>query len=390
MKPVVLFVISVLGHGRGGHFFSLRSVASALSKSYDVHIATIGVNPSPVFPTGPGCYFIPAAHASLASIDGQLESVVERVRPDIIHAFDSDAFAFCRCIGNRQSARLVLTKAGGPNPTRYYPKAPSLVLFSRENYDYFRRRRKGGADLHLIPNRAMPVVPNEERIRCLRDRIASDHFTFLRVSRFARHYSESIHQAINLLEELRDTGSRVQLILVGAVQDRRVFGSILNRSQVGLHIITDSEFTSNGSEIIPIGDAVIATGRSVMESASFGQVLLTTVGSRRFPVLIQRDNFQELFRSNFSPRNQLENCADERNLLRIRRVIHDSQFRRRYQSESQGWFRDYFDARSVVGKYDEVYRRSSSRKQHRGVDYFLNRLSAYRHFRAASRGAENG
>ena len=45
----IVYLITTVGHGKGGHFHSLNTIANAIGSSDDVYVINIGFKPSDVF-----------------------------------------------------------------------------------------------------------------------------------------------------------------------------------------------------------------------------------------------------------------------------------------------------------------------------------------------------
>jgi glycosyltransferase involved in cell wall biosynthesis len=249
-----------------------------------------------------------------------------------------------------------MTKAGGPNPRRHFPHAADIICFSVENHRFFSAHPKfRRARLHHIPNRAVEIEDDPVRIARIRAMLDPDKPVLMRIARFNPHYRESILQAVNLTNRLNGDGVPCQLVLIGTPQIPSVYEEILALRNENIHLLAQDEFTVDASKVLGLADVVISTGRSVMEAAGKGKVLLTPIAGGSIPVLISEDNFQGFFETNFSPRNSLEGYDEEANYAAIRNVIADPGRTAAMKEQASSWFRDHFDIHRALEKYEEMY-----------------------------------
>jgi len=358
----VIYLISTLGHGRGGHFYSLRTTAEALNSVIDAHIVNIGKCHSPVVDSAKvphtTIYFTGWNFVSTIII---LFKLIKKEQPDVLHSFDANAYLFAKTVSFFYKKPIVHTLCGGPNPTGYYPRVKNFILYSQENLDYM-VDKKGFQDsvFFLISNRVAEIKLDSKRIELLRKSISSKHKTFLRIARFTDAYKNSMIQAINLNFFLNNKGFASQLIIIGAIEQDKIYKEILGYIKTkrikNVHIITDDYFTVNASELIGIADCVIGTGRSFMEAASKGKILLTPVEDYEYPVLVMQENFNNFFKTNFSPRNKAVSYVKEKNLENIVKLFNNTKFFEENKRSSMFYFKEYFDINTKIDTYNEIYK----------------------------------
>lgn len=361
----LLFCITALGHGKGGHFFSLRTIVETLSADHDVMVVNLGRSLSPVVAEGKyPLKYIPYHGWDYLVATAKFASLVRAFHPDVVHAFDVPAFGVARAVV-KAPIKLALTQCGGPNPRKYYPAAQDLILFSQENYDFFsRHKRWRGAHLALVPNRVQPVQGDVDRVEKLRQKHAlGQEKIILRISRICRHYQSSCAQGINLVAKLAAEGMAVRLLLLGVVQSPEVKADlqalIVSRQAENLVIWEDDKsFTDNAAELLPLADAVIGSGRGFMEAASMNKLLLAISAAGDYPIGVTEANFAEVFATNCSPRSQVANYAEEANLKWIASALQGVA-----TVNSRQWFDTYFSAERVRVLYPEFYRDCTPRRR---------------------------
>jgi len=107
--------------------------------------------------------------------------------------------------------------------------------------------------------------------------------------------------------------------------------------------------------MLPLADAVVGTGRGLMEAASFGKVLMTPWAGGPHPALVTRNNFQEFMNTNFSPRNRADGLNPATNFEMIRTALSEAIYRDEQQRFSRWLFEKHFDVRAAVPALLSIY-----------------------------------
>jgi len=349
----VLFLITVTGHGRGGHFHSLNHIASALGSEIEVGIVSVGPGTSEVLKTNP--FFITSIYSNginLFQTRMQLKQALTAFSPEIIHCFDDSVYNLIKTLHLSTKRPIVLNKCGGPNP-KSYPLVENLILFSTENLGWFKRQKKfSRTPIYLIPNRVRAIKP--QPISLVKPK---ESFCFMRIARIGQKYRKSLEDSIRLVGQLKEMGQSVSLFIVGVVQEPEVYSKLQVLSQdKNVTFITDDKFTSEAAKMLVLADAVIATGRGVMEAASLSLPILTPAGNSDIPILINESNYEAFSSANFSGRGLATEQDLRSNIQDILSIVAD---RTRYEqsaSFSAFLFTNHFDVYSGIPKYLEVYR----------------------------------
>lgn len=300
----IMYTIFADAHGRGGHYHSLYETAKKVESHTDICVASIGQAPSPVLKNLGDSYTHYSASSLLAAVKILLK-VVKKEKPDVIHSFDAKSYFFGRIASFFTKTPILLTKCGGANPTYFYPYCENIVLYSVENFKFFKQSKKfNKTNFYLIPNR-VSINKNEQdllRIDKIKSYLPDDYTSILRIARISSAYERSIQQAINLTLKLLDKGHKVKLIVIGVVQDEIIYNKLLKFQSENIIFLTSDEFTVNASEIIDFADIVLGTGRSFMEAALLGKKMLVPCENLNLPILVDKLNIDYFFSMNFSPR----------------------------------------------------------------------------------------
>lgn len=351
----ILYFISVVSHGRGGHGHSLMHISSKMSEKHSVGVVSIGPGDSSHHQTAPE--FIKHIFFNgfnILQLKNDIKKVISDFKPDVIHFFDDRCYNIIRLLINTKSYKIILNKCGGPNPQRH-PYINDLILFSYENLQWFQSQKKfRKSNLILIPNRVYKIK-FESNYQPLKKE--KEKFNFVRITRIGKFHKKSIFDSINLIEYLHHLGHiNTQLYIIGTVEDYEIFKIVKKHklTQQGvIKLLTDDCYTKGASKMLYLADAVLGTGRSLMEATSLKLPVLTFNANDNLPVLLTKENFDSAFQTNFSTRNVFENLKN--NKENIKKLIADKDYYKSLSDFSGEMFGKYFDINEVERLYSEIY-----------------------------------
>jgi glycosyltransferase involved in cell wall biosynthesis len=257
------------------------------------------------------------------------------------------------------SIPAINTKCGGPSPRRYYPKINDLILFSNENMDFFKKRKKfSKTHIYLIPNRVQIPEQNKIAIAELKKLLRFNAKVILRIARFGIGHWKSIADSIELTKRLRRDDIDVQLVIVGVIEDESIYKRLLSYANEDILIITENKYTINAASISTFADLIVGTGRSAMEAAVLGKPLLVPTESLSIPVLVTQSNIEEFSYYNFSPRTKIEYIDETSEYMRIKEVVKSKDAYKSIQSFIEQYAQHYFNISNVREKYIDIYKKT--------------------------------
>ena len=364
----VLYIISTIGQcsGNGGHYYSLRTTAEYVNKKIDCAIIVIGTKESPVINQSKikiyNLVYDKINILNLIQIIKDTKIVAKLEEAEIIHTFDEDAFLFGSLISIICKKPHVHTKCGGGNPRIAFPKVNNLILYSRENMNYFQKsRRFNRSNIYYIPNRVGENFQNISKINKIKSIINTNDKLFLMISRINDYKKSSLLQSINLINKLNANGLKSTLIIIGVIQDVETYDEIKSNSNESIHIFTDDDYTINASQLIDVADFVVGSGRSFMEAASRGKIMLCPLNNSMYPLLITSENFQEAFDKNFSHRLIIDEFDSNENYIKISRTLTDQKYATQISRYIKSASDEYFDMDGKIDTYCEIYQRMEPR-----------------------------
>ncbi|MDG1279041.1 MAG: hypothetical protein P8O16_17310 [Algoriphagus sp.] len=364
----ILLIIYSAGKASGGHYHSLDQLSKELGKGIKLNVVSFGPVSSPVLTSNPFFkYHIPFAGIyNLLSLFKHLGKLIRSESISLIHCFDTESLNWMLILPSTFKIPIVLNKCGGPNPLRKnWQHADSIILFSKENFNWFDSNIHYNAnDYHLIPNRVtkLDLLPIEKRT-LTKD---TSKINFMRVSRLGGAYEKTLWDTLKMINVLNDKFP-VHLYIVGRIQDEIRFSKfvdVINRDNLPVTIITDDR-ASRGADFLYLADFVIGTGRSFMEALSLGIPSLTPAVNMDWPVLVLKENFNQLFSSNFSERSVADSSSKINNENRIVKLLLDNQSYLLAQEEANLLFQNYFYLKGVGEKYFDVYNRVITKERNR-------------------------
>ena len=375
----IVFTIFTTSHGKGGHFHSLKDTAEAIQKKEECLVLNIGLSRSSTLEESDlDVHNILITSRNILRTIGEIDGWIKQEDPSVIHCFCKTSYSLMRLTARKYRIPLILTKCGGPNPRKGFPFSETLILYSVENYNYFKSRKKyANSNLHLIPNRIVEPVSDVKAIKELRSRYPGK-IVMLQIGRITAHYEASLIQSINLNKELNNQDFDVHLILLGVIQDQGTFDRIQEQADHNITILKEEEYTNRASRLIEMADIVIGTGRSLMEAASKSKIVLTPVQNSNLPELITRENFESFFSTNFSPRNR-SSLDPENPIVNLKQILGNESRRKEAEQFSRDIFTDYFDVASTLDKYRSLYNNSKPGRRPKPVDYLVQLAITHRH-----------
>ena len=370
--------VNTKNKGNGGHYYSLISTALAMQEVLDITILNIGTHESLALANSnlKICNVITNKRCIVGIWDliKKANGFFTKEKYDVIHAFDDSAYFFGRLSSRKLKAPIVLTKCGGPNPKFYYPYSKDLILYSEENFKYFRGYRKfKKSNIDLIPNRIYDVKQDNERIKLLIEKynLKAYDFILLRIARIGNAYQSSINQLIEVKRHLDKSVSSAVLI-IGSVENNEILNTITKQNIQDLFIETDPFFTKKASELIQLADIVLGTGRSFMEASVLGKLMLAPTSNSDFPLIVDNDNFQLFSAFNFSPRTKVNSFTKEEEINKLNSLLIDKEKFKLFVEDGEQLFKSKFQLKFVLGKYSSIYKNLTFKADYNIIDLFLN------------------
>lgn len=356
----VLYLISTMEphSGRGGHYYSLRTTAEEMSKKLDCAIVVIGKRESPVINQSKvKTYNLIYKKINIIKVIKDLKNIIDIERPQVIHSFDEDTFFFGSLISNILKKPYIHTKCGGPNSRIAFPKVNNLILFSQEDVRFYQSsRRFKKTNLFFIPNRIREIPSDFIRIKNIKLSVDCDESKiFLIISRLEEYKKKDILQAINLVKKLNSDGIKTKLIIIGALQDVNVGKEIKENMDNNIYLFTDDKYAINASQLIDVADFVIGGGRSFMEAALKGKIMLCPLKNSNYPLLITEENFQNAFDQNFSSRLTIDNFDPDENYKQIIQVLVNEEYADNVTSFIKSVSSEHFEISSQLNRYCKIY-----------------------------------
>lgn len=354
----ILYFISLFGNGRGGHHYSLSYISNKISETNDVKIVSIGIEDKNaiIFNNSNFLKHINFNGLNFLFLRKELQRIFDEFNPEIYHCFDHHSYNLVRLFINTEKHKVIVNKCGGPNPKKKYPFVPNLILFSQENLDWFQNNKKfNDCNISLIPNRVSKIHLDYTPLKK-----EDDNFNFVRICRIDRDNKKSIFDSISLIELLHEKGfTHVKLFLIGVIRNNDLYNDINKHhllSNGSIVILTNFEYTKEASKMLYLADAVLGTGRNLMEATSLSKPVLSFNANSNIPVLLTEENFANAFRTNFSDRNVFKDT--NKNSANIEKLITDKSYYEEISLFSNRIFYHFFNLDNATDLYINAYNKS--------------------------------
>lgn len=355
----ILFFITSYSRGKGGHFNSLDHISRELSKDFNIKIILLGKGRSPVIEDNP--FYngkINFNGISLIKFNSEIKNILKIYKPDIIHCFDPDSLLILQSMPATIKYKFVLNRCGGQNPgRRNWIVCDNLVLFSKENYDWFKNNIKyKNSNVHLIPNRVKSIEVDYQ-LKEENSTNLDNAFNFVRIARIgSKNHLESLWKSIYLIETLNKKYS-VKLYIIGAIEVELEYLELNNyteKNNLPIEFITD-ERTNKASNLLYLADCVIGVGRSLMEAMSIGIPVLVPVKNSNIPILLKEENFENYLSTNFSQRSIATSEDVNNNIQDIIKLITSDEYYKKNKKLTLELFQKNLSIDNISKLYKNVY-----------------------------------
>tara|TARA_B100001093_G_scaffold448445_1_gene454038 strand:- start:8017 stop:9147 length:1131 start_codon:yes stop_codon:yes gene_type:complete len=347
------YIIYTAGHGRGGHFYSLKTIKEEVP--LNSHILNIGVNKSPVLENDTQYTFIDLKDGWIKAIQ-RMRKIIISENLTHLHSFDYHSLIISSCFSWFLQLPHIHTKPGGPTPRRHFLRTKYLSVFTLEDFKFFLTAKHSHIKvLELITNR----VNNFELSRDLQldhENFLKNKIVLMRVARISKSYQNSILQTIKLAMELKELGHKICILLIGVVECQEAYKLIKSKVQTNdILILTDDYYTINAKRLLSYADIVLGAGRSFMEGVFSGAIVLSPTVDSDMPELIDQSNYEAFKESNFTGRNIKTNGSNVIEKLEI--LLSSKSERENYSNFLKDVYIKDFCIKEGVKKYIKLYNR---------------------------------
>jgi hypothetical protein len=364
----ILYVISCNGGGNGGHNHSLNHISKAISQRAEIKIISVGLTEVNVLKNNKNYLGkFDFKWTNIFTLNKKFKTLFTLFNPDVIHCFDGSSALLLMAQPVLFKKKVIYTKCGGPNERASIAQVVSdVVLFSKENYmSYDKNKRFKNTDLHLIPNRIIKVSLFKDDERAFKKDITK--FNFVRVARIGKSYFSSIKEAINLVAEVQQKNIKksVKLYLIGKIESEEIYVELqaYAEEKVIEVVFITNDLTNEASRLLYLADAVIGTGRGVMEAMSLGIPTFVPVKGKSIPCLLRESNFNDFFNTNFSPRGFILNFDESIEIDFCLNIINNQNIYDEISLFSENIAQSRFVVNNeVVEKYLNIYKNVKEKK----------------------------
>lgn len=356
----IAFLLMSGSSGFGGHHVSAFEIMNGLRNlGHECRLLSFGAVPSRVFSDDST-----SRNFTLTPIDlngrKKLAKFIKSEEFDAFFPMDETSCRILISVYPKALSKTIPVKPGWINVSSWTNLTKDFVCFSKENYEYMRSLTKyNNVSVHLVPNRVSEVKPDEVRIRkfCEQYGVDENEKVILAVSRIDPDKLCVFHSAKILSDYLNDHGFPNRLFIIGSVSSEETLKEL--KSEKRFEIVTDTLYTKNVSQLFGLSCAVVAMGRTSMESLSLGIPTFVPTRTEGLPILITEDSFEYLLQSNFTYRAILPEENKRNNINDIMCLSDDVDS---IKKMSKSLFLNYLDVEAGAKKYSSI---AQSQEKHR-------------------------
>lgn len=386
-SPSVCILVFGAKNGIAGHHYSVHDLAVMLRNSGVLtHVCVAGLKEgdhSRILENCSDHYSLDLSRDRLANLC-EFRKRIKRERYDAIIPVDEIGCRVVDVLFPIKRPRLIPLKPGWVNSSSWISSTSDFICFSRENFDFFQNHRKYSRTcFHLLPNRVIPVEASEKRIAEIKRYLKIDPSAKIVVAAsrvdigaYGRPGKKAVFEsALSLFNQMAGC-SDVHLVAMGAPANK------ISREWLGerygnapnVHQLIDHPCLSEMSAILALGDIVVSTGRTAMESLSLGIPTFMPVQAHGEPILIDDVTLEQFAYSNFSGRAitmDSEYLSQQSGLAR--QILNDDRLLAGIKANTRKLFEDNLNVSSVSENYRALITKSeTARTSLNGLLEWLN------------------
>lgn len=355
--------------GKGGHYYSVMTIAQEVAKVEDILLVNIGnFRASSLDNFNGKSIFIKHEFYNTLFVYFKLYKILKDKKIKAIHSFDKHSIFFGRCLSIKFKIPLICTKCGGPIYerrsnvfARYYPNIKNQTVFHNQDFEYFKKFKS----IENLQNISARVKFNKEKIKLskeIENFYENTEFKLMRICRIGKFYFSTIESIINFLKKQLLINNKSKLVIIGYLEDKKYLAhieDILKKENLKdkVLILTDKFHTFESSGFLHYANIVLGTGRSFMEASSYGHVMLAPVQNNKYPCLATEFNIEQIESNNFSTRTPNTNQTDFfNNELDWMKIINDEFSRLKYKKWILEIFNERYNIETSIVKYLKFYK----------------------------------
>lgn len=370
----VLYLIWTYNDGIGGHYQSfISTINSVVDSKINVHIINIGHKPAlSLEKCKYKVNYIKVTIETFPIIKKRIKKYSTSNNIDIIHSYDYHSYFFT----STTNCKNIVTYPGGSN-YKFFPKADNILMFSKENYNYFSQLKKyTNSFFFLLQNRVNEVEQDCKKIEELLLKYKPNGIKILKIARIGPYYEHSILSAIDFSNTLSSKNIENTLYIIGFIENINtkitIQRKIQNSKNKNIHLIDNIRYTNNANSLIDLCDLILATGRGIMEGMALKKVVLAPIDKGYDHTLVNNENIDILEYYNFSERSVLSST----DVLRHSQQLDNLLVNNAHLNEYQTWARDTFENRystlNITEKLLKIYDSISPSNKKLKFDYKFN------------------
>src|SRR5690554_1874306 len=266
---MVIFFIGCfkgINTGRGGHYYSLLTMAKSIGVQYQILV--VGDFFPPAYQGVDNVTFVKIKR--FCSFDFSPKKYQQAGCVSVVHAYDNSSAIFASKFSAYYNAPLVVTKPGGAPLRNYSVTFDHMVVFHGHDRDFLSKRKFfKPKNLALIPNRVFrQAITTNDRPSPFPSE-SQTAIKIIRVARIGSDNANSIIQSYHLFNRLEGVlgEGEVYLSIVGYIEDMQVYERLKHKVKPSPYVgfYTSPDYYKNASELLVHADVVVGSGRSFME-----------------------------------------------------------------------------------------------------------------------------
>ena len=294
----------------------------------------------------------------------QLSNIVEKWKPDCIHAFDARSYILGTILSIQRQVAVNCTLCGGITPYYNVPLVGKIIVFCPEQKEKL-SRVFGWKERNIEIIRSRLDMEQFDRTQEDEvDRLYREHGinindkNIMMVTNFLGPKVNAIKQVLEAMQIIFGKHNDVRLVIIGGrgefYQNAQEMRDDINR-KCGRERICFTGPIMNAHRFLARSYMVLGVGRSAFEGMAYRKPTVI-VGEKGFGGTVSEKTIEEISYYNFSGRNNRDMKKPEDLAREIERLLVDKDYYESVRNFGIGFLRRFIDIKAGIEAIEEVYR----------------------------------
>ena len=309
----------------------------------------------------------------------QLLNIVEKWKPDCIHAFDARSYIVGTILSIQKQVAVNCTLCGGITPYYNVPTMGKIIVFCPEQKEkLIRAFGWKERNIEIISSRLdmeqFEKNPEAEiEALCKEYEIDLAKRNIMMITNFLGPKVEAIKYLLKAIPPVLEQYPDVSLVMIGSrgdfFREAKEAGEKINKT-IGRKAIAFTGAIMNAQKLLVAGHIVLGVGRSAFEGMAHRKPTLI-LGENGYAGTVNKDNIEEIWHYNFSGRNNKHKVSPEILSGELIRLLEDNNYYESVRHFGLNFLKSHIDIKSGIARIETVYKENAVYANNRHKMYLI-------------------